>query len=101
MDYSSGIRFKKSIVNMDEAEALTTRNQPEKSNHKQQKRGRCESTKHLQVTSNDCPFGLENRKAKLLALGMGLSQYKAEKAVEYEAGEEEGKCLTAEASGEV
>ena len=32
VDYSPGIRFETSLVNMDEAKSLTTRNQPEKLN---------------------------------------------------------------------
>ena len=39
VDYSPIIRFETIIFNMDEAKALTTTNQPEKSNQKQQKRG--------------------------------------------------------------
>ena len=95
MDYSPGIPFQTSLINMEEAKELTMRNQPEK---KQQKRCRCGSIKHLRVSSKDCPVGLAIRKAKKLALG--ISQSKANKATEYAASEEESKCLAAEAAGE-
>ena len=45
-------------------------------------------------------MGLAIRGAKKLALKMGLSQYKANKAAEDAASEEEGKCLEEEAAGE-
>ena len=77
MDYSPGIQFQTSIINMKEAKELTMSNQSEK---KQKKRCRCGSINHLQVTSKDYPVVLAIRKAKNLALGVGLSQYKAKKA---------------------
>ena len=67
---------------------------------KQQKRCQCGSTKHLRVYSKDCPVGLAIRKAKKLALGMGISQYEAKKSAEDAKSEEERKCLAAEAAGE-
>ena len=72
-------------------------NQTEK---KQQKRCQCGSIEHLRVTSKNFPVGLAIRKAKKLALGMRLSQFKAKKAAEYSAEEEDRKCLAAEATGE-
>ena len=45
-------------------------------------------------------MGIAIRKAKKLALGMGLSQSEAKKAAEYEAAEEEGKYLAAEPARE-
>ena len=72
MDYSPGIQFQKSPINMEEAKELTMSNQPEKKQQTWCLRG---PIKHLQVTSKDCPVGLAIRKAKNLALGMGLSQY--------------------------
>ena len=52
-------------------------NQPEKN---QQKWFWCGSNNHLQVTSKDCPVGLEIRRTKKLALGMGISQSEAKKS---------------------
>ena len=71
MDYSPGIQFETSIINMEEAKELTMKNEPKK---KQKKRYRCGSIKHSRVTSKDCPVGLAIRKAKKLALGMWLSK---------------------------
>ena len=82
---------------MEEAKSLTMSDQPEK---KQQKRFQCGSIKNLRVTSKDFPVGIAIRKAKQLALGMGISQSNAKKASEYAALEEESKCLSSEASGE-
>ena len=82
---------------MEEEKALTTRNKPEK---KQQKRCRCGSIKHLRVTSKDFPTGLAIRKDKKLALGMGLSKSKENKAVEDASEGKYSKCLVAEAAGE-
>ena len=87
MDYSPGIQFQTSLVNMEEAKELTMNNQ--------QKRCRCGSIKHLRISSKDCPVGLAIRKAKKLALGMGISQSEAKKAAEDAAAEEESKCLEA------
>ena len=98
MDYSPGIQFQTILINMDESKSLTTSNQPE---NKQQKRCQCGSTKHLRVTSRDCPVGLAIRRAKKLALGMGLSQSKENNSAEDAAAEEKRKCLTSEANGEV
>ena len=50
MDYSQGIQFQTSLVNMEEAKELTINNQ--------QKRCRCGSVKHLRISSKDCPVGL-------------------------------------------
>ena len=96
MDYIPGIQFQRSLINMEEAKELTTSNQPEK---KQQKQCRCGSIKHLRVYSKDFPVGLAIRKTKKLALGMGLSQSKANKAAEDTSEGEERKCLAAEAAG--
>ena len=97
MDYSPGMHFQKSLINMEEAKEPTMINQPEK---KQQKRCRCGSIKHLQVSSKNFPVGLAIRKAKKLALGVGLSQSEVKKASEDATAEEEKKCLAAEAAGE-
>ena len=97
MDYSPGMQFQTSLINMEEAKELTMSNQPEK---KQQKRCRCGSIKHLRVSSKDFPVGLAIREAKELALGMSLSQSEAKKAAEDATAEEESKRLTAEAAGE-
>ena len=56
MDYSQGIQFQTSIVNMEEAKEFTVNNQ--------QKRCRCGSVKHLRISSKDCPVGIAIRKAK-------------------------------------
>ena len=92
MDYSQGIQFQTSIINIEEAKSITMNNQ--------QKRCRCVSTKHLRVISKDCPVGIAIRKAKKLALEMALSQSEANKAAEDAAAEEESKCLAADAAGE-
>ena len=78
MDYSPGIQFQTSLINMEEAKELTMSNQPEKN---QNNWCRCGSTKHLRFSSKDFPVGLAIRQAKKLALGMGLSQSEANKAV--------------------
>ena len=85
---------------MYEAKSLTTSNQPEKSNHNQQKRCRCGCIKHLRIISKDCPVGIAMINSKKLDLGMGISQSKNSKAPEDAAEEEEGKCLATEAVGE-
>ena len=98
MDYSQGVHFETSLINMEEAKELTMNN---KTGKKQQKRCRCGSIKHSRVTSKDCPVGLAIRRAKKLALGMGLSQSKENNSAEDAAAEEKRKCLTSEANGEV
>ena len=80
VDYSPGIRFETSLVNVDEEKSLTTSNQLEKSNQKQKNQCRCGFIKHLRVTSKNCPVGLAIRKAKKMVLGMGLYQDEAKKA---------------------
>ena len=72
MDYSPVIIFEKSLIDMDKANTLTKSNQTVK--HKGKKRCRCESIKHLRITSRDSPVGLAFRKAEILALDMRLSQ---------------------------
>ena len=72
-------------------------NKPERN---QQKRCRCGSIKHLRVSSEDFPLGLEIREAKKMALGMGLSQSEAKKAEEDATAEEKRKYLAAEAARE-
>ena len=95
MDYSPGIKFQKSLINLEEAKELTMSNQPEK---KQKKRCPCGSIKHLRVSSKDCPVGLAIIKSKTTALGMGLSQSEAKKASEDTTAEVEIKFLLAESS---
>ena len=79
MDYSQGIKFQTSIVNMEEAKELTINNQ--------QKRCRCGSVKHLRISNKDCPVGLAIRKAKKSALEIEPSKSEAKKAAEYAAAE--------------
>ena len=97
MDYSPGIQFQTSLINMEEEKELTIINQPEM---KQQKQCQCGSTKHLQVSSKDCPVGLAIRKAKKMVLGTGISKYEAKKAAKDATVEEESKFLAAESAGE-
>ena len=92
MDYSQGIQFQTSLVNMEEAKELTMNNQ--------QKRCRCGSIKHLHISSKDCPVGLSIRKAKISALEMAPSKSEAKKAAEDAAAEEESKCMAEEVAGE-
>ena len=92
MDYSPGIQFQTSLINMEEAKELTMNIQTEK---KQQNWHRCGSIKHLQVPSMDFLVGLAIRKAKKLALGMGISHSKAKKEAEDATAEEESKFLEA------
>ena len=80
MDYSPGIQFQTSLINMEESKELTIINQPEK---KQQKRCRCGSIKHLLFSSKDFPVALAIINSKTMALGMGLSQSEAKKAAEH------------------
>ena len=56
MDYSEGIQFQTSLVNMEEANLLTINNQ--------QKQCKCGSIKHLRISHKDCPVGLAIGKAK-------------------------------------
>ena len=97
MDYSSGILFQTSIINLKQAQELTKNNQPEKMEHK---RCRCGSIKHSRVSTKDCPVVLAMRKAKKFALGMALSKSEAKKTVEDAAAEEERICMAAEAAGD-
>ena len=97
MEYSAGILFQTSIINMKQAQELTKNNQPEKIEHK---RCRCGSIKHSQVSTKDCPVGLAMRKSKKMALGMALSKSEAKKTVEDAAAVEERICMAAEATGE-
>ena len=92
MDYSQGIQFQTSLVNMEEAKELTMNNQ--------QKQYRCVSIKHLHISSKDCPVGLAIRKAKKSALETAPSKSEAKKAAEDSSSEEESKCMVAEATGE-
>ena len=73
MDYSAGIIFQKSLVNMEKAKLITRKNQMGKTNQKQGRKFRCGSTKHLRITSNDLPVEIYYHKAKKSALGMGIS----------------------------
>ena len=98
MDYSQGIQFQTSLINMEEAQELKINNELGK---KQQKRWRCGSIKHLRISSKDYPVGLAIRKAKTMAFGVGISQSEAKKAAYDAAAEEERKCLAEEAAGEV
>ena len=64
VDYSPVLCFETCPVNMDEAKALTNRNQTEFFNQNQQKRCRCGSIKHLRITITDCPVGVSYWAAK-------------------------------------
>ena len=99
MDYSAVIHFQSSLFNVDKEKALTKNIQQGETNQKQGKWCRCGSIEHLQITSNYCPVGISYRKAKKLALEMGLSLAKTNKAEEYESEYEEGNFMVAEASG--
>ena len=77
MDYSPGIHFETSIINMNEAKALTIKNQPGKSMDKKN-RCRCGSIKHLRITSEEFPIGLSYQNTKK-ALEMGLYQQEVKK----------------------
>ena len=63
MDFSPGIQFQTSIINMDEAKALTMNNQSGKSTDKK-------NTvpvwilEHLRITSKEFPIGLYYQNAK-------------------------------------
>ena len=91
MDYSQGIQFQTSLVNMEKAKGITINNQ--------QKQCKCGSIKHLRVSSKDCPVGLAIRKAKKSTLETAPSKLEAKKAAEDSAAEEERKCMAEEASG--
>ena len=82
MDYSPVILFETSLVNMDETKVFTERNQPGKSNQKQQRRCRCGSKKHLRITSKYFPVGISYRKAQKLSWEMGLYLAETKKAAE-------------------
>ena len=62
MDYSQGIKFQTSLVNMEEAKGPTMNNQ--------QKQCKCGSVKYLRISHKDFPVGLAIRKAKI---GLGDS----------------------------
>ena len=64
---------------MDEAKALIKSNQIK---NKVNKKFRCGSIRHLQITLRDFPVGVSFQKVNMLALDMGLSQYKGKKAGE-------------------
>ena len=91
MDYSQGIQFQTSLVNMEEAKGLTMNNQ--------QKQCKYGSVKHLHISHKDCPVGLAIRKAKKSALERAPSKSEAKNAAEDSAAEEERKCLAEEAAG--
>ena len=56
MDFSQGVNFETSIINMEEAQEITMNNQL---GGKQQNWCRCGSIKHSRVTSKDGPVGLD------------------------------------------
>ena len=91
MNYSQGIQFQTSLVNMEEAKGHTMNNQ--------QKQWKCGSVKHLCISHKDCPVGLAIRKSKKSALETAPSKLEAKKAEEDAAAEEERKCLAEEAAG--
>ena len=91
MDYSQGIQFQTSLVNMEESKGLTMNNQ--------QKQCKCGSVNHLRIFHKDCPAGLAIRKAKKSALETAPSKLEAKKAAEDSAAEEERKCLAEEVAG--
>ena len=72
MDYIPGMQFQTSIIKIDEAKALTMNNQPGKSTDKKEW-FRCESLKHLRITSKECPIGISYQNVKK-ALDIGISQ---------------------------
>ena len=65
MDYSQGIQFETSIINMKEAQELKMNNQP---GGNLKKRCRCGSIKHSRVTSKYFPVGLSIIKANFWPL---------------------------------
>ena len=80
MDYSPGVQFQKSLVNVDKTKALAMNNQLVKSMDKG-KRWRCVSLEHLHVTSKEFPVGISYRNSKN-SLEMGLSQQEAKSSAE-------------------
>ena len=68
MDYSQGVQFQTSLINMEEAKELTTDNK--------QKQCRCGSIKHLRIYSKDCPVVLAVRNAKNWSWGWGYLNLK-------------------------
>ena len=67
VDYSQGIHFETSLINMDEAQELTMNTEPKIN---LQKWCWCDSINHSRVTSKDCPVGLANRNDQKPTLGM-------------------------------
>ena len=63
LDYSLGIQFQTSLVNMDEAKTLTMKNQLGKS---MDKKKRCQfgSLDHLCITPKELSIGISYRNAK-------------------------------------
>ena len=72
MDYSQGIGFETSIVNMFKAKSLTKSNQSENLT-REKKRCRCGSTNHLHITSMDCPVGFSIVNTKQFLGGVSIS----------------------------
>ena len=71
MDYSAGIHFQTSLVNM-EKKSTHQENLTGETNQKQGRWCWCGFIKHLQITSNDCPVGFSYQIAKKSALAMGI-----------------------------
>ena len=73
MDYSQGIQFETSIINMEEAKKLTMNNQPKKATEA------VPVLLHQALTGyfKGLPCGTCNYKVQKLALGMALSKYEA------------------------
>ena len=71
MDYSQGIQFQTSLVNMEEAKGLTMNNQ--------EKQCKCGSVKHLRISHKDFHVALAIRKARNLALETEPSKLEAKK----------------------
>ena len=90
MDYSAGIRFQTSLVNMDKSKALTKNNQLGKTNQKQERQCQCGSIKHLRIASNYSPVGISYQKAKNWPWGWGylylrqITQKKKQKHIKRE-----------------
>ena len=97
MDYSQGIQFQTSLINMEEAQELTMKNQ--------QKKATEAVTVWLHQALTDFlqgfPYDTCNCKGQKSAFEMALSKSKSKNAVEDAESEEESKCLAAEAAGEV
>ena len=96
MDYSQGIQFETSIINMEEAKELTMNNQQKKSN--KSGAGVAPSSPH-ELLQKIALWDLQLERPKI-GLGMALSKSEAKKAAEDAAAEEERKCLTADVAGE-